>query len=85
MTASQIRTVLSPLAVASQLPSGAIATACTQSVWPVRVCRWAPVTASQIRTVLSPLAVASQLPSGAIATARTAAGVAGEGVRDGRR
>ena len=68
---SQIRTVPSQLAVASQVPSGAIATACTLPVWPVRVWRWVPVAGSQIRTVPSSLPVASQVPSGAIATART--------------
>ena len=68
---SQIRTVPSSLAVASQVPSGAIATARTVPVWPVRVWRSVPVAGSQIRTVPSPPAVASQVPSGAIATART--------------
>ena len=71
VTGSQIRTVPSSLAVASQVPSGATATAPTLPVWPVRVWRWVPVSGSQIRTVPSPLAVASQLPSGAIATAAT--------------
>ena len=61
----------SPLAVASQVPSGAIATALRRPVWPVRVARGEP-SAAQIRTVPSPLAVASQVPSGAIATASTA-------------
>ena len=83
VTGSQIRTVPSSLAVASQLPSGAIATACTPPVWPVRVWRSVPVTGSQIRTVPSSPAVASQLPSGAIATASTRAGVAGEGAAQG--
>jgi hypothetical protein len=59
-TGSQIRTVLSSLAVASQLPSGVIATACTVSVWPLRVRRRAPVTRSQIRTVRSKPPVAGQ-------------------------
>src|SRR5580693_8657464 len=63
----QVRMVLSLLAVASQLPSGEIATAFTKSVWPVRVARGVP-SAFQVRTV-SLLAVASQLPSGEIATA----------------
>ena len=72
MAGSQIRTVPSSLAVASQVPSGAIATAVTRPVWPVRVARCWPVAGSQIRTVPSPLAVASQVPSGAIATAVTA-------------
>jgi hypothetical protein len=52
VTGSQIRTVLSAAAVASQLPSGALATAFTVPVWPVRVWRWVPVAGSQIRTVL---------------------------------
>ena len=52
------------------MPSGAIATASTGSVWPVRVARGVP-SASQIRAVPSSLAVASQVPSGAIATAST--------------
>src|SRR5262249_56084934 len=67
---AQIRAVLSVLAVASQDPSGAIATARTRCLWPVRVARGVP-SAAQIRAVLSPLAVASQDPSGAIATAVT--------------
>ena len=53
VAASQIRTVLSQPPVASQLPSGATATAVTRSVWPVRVARSCPVAASQIRTVPS--------------------------------
>ena len=65
--------------LASQVPSGAIATAVTAPVWPVRAARCWPVAGSQIRTVPSPPAVASQVPSGAIATAVTCAGVAGEG------
>ena len=69
-SASQIRAVPSRLAVASQVPSGAIATASTASVWPVRVARGVP-SAAQIRAVPSQLAVASQVPSGAIATAST--------------
>ena len=75
---SQIRTVPSSPAVASQVPSGAIATALTESVWPVRVARCWPVAGSQIRTDPSRPAVASQVPSGAIATAHVAV-VAGEG------
>jgi hypothetical protein len=39
VVASQTRTVPSVLVVASQVPSGAIATAFTRSVWPVRVAR----------------------------------------------
>ena len=50
VTGSQIRTVPSLLAVASQDPSGATANANTQLVWPVRVWRVVPVTGSQTRT-----------------------------------
>jgi hypothetical protein len=67
----QILMVLSSPPVASQLPSGEIATARTVLVWPVRVARGVP-SAFQVRTVPSLLAVASQLPSGEIATAFTA-------------
>ena len=56
--------------MASQVPSGAIATAHTGPSWPVRVARGVP-SAAQVRTVPSSPAVASQVPSGAIATART--------------
>ena len=80
VTGSQIRTVWSSLAVASQLPSGAIATARTLSVWPVRVWRWVPVAGSQIRTVRSSLAVASQAAVRGDRHRPHAAGVAGEGV-----
>ena len=45
---SQIRAVLSPLAVASQVPSGATATALTGPVWPVRTARHWPVARSQL-------------------------------------
>ena len=65
------------------MPSGAIASATTRPVWPVRVWRLVPVWGSQIRTVRSPLAVASQVPSGATARAAHPAGVAGEGVPGG--
>jgi hypothetical protein len=68
---SQIRTVLSQLAEASQLPSGATANASILLVWSVRVWRVCPVRGSQIRTVASSLAEASQLPSEAIASAST--------------
>src|ERR1035441_8078968 len=64
VAASQIRADLSELAGASQVPSGAIATAVTGLVWPVRWWRCWPVAASQIRAELSWLAVASQVPSG---------------------
>src|ERR1039457_1277403 len=69
--ASQIRAVPSLLAVASQVPSGATATAVTQSVWFFRTARSRPVAISQIRAVPSLLAVASQVPSGPAATALT--------------
>ena len=69
--ASQVRAVPSPPPVASQVPSGAIATVRTPSSWPVRVARGRPVAASQIRAVPSSPAVTSQVPSGAIATAVT--------------
>ena len=69
MATSQIRTVWSQLAEASQLPSGATATAATRLVRPVRAARSWPVAVSQIRTVPSPPPEASQLPSGATATA----------------
>ena len=42
MATSQIRTVPSSLPVASQLPSGATATAPTTPVWPVRMARCSP-------------------------------------------
>ena len=67
--AAQIRAVPSKLAVASQVPSGEIATACTPLGSTVRVARRVP-SAAQIRTVPSRVpAVASQVPSGEIATA----------------
>ena len=69
---SQIRTVPSSPAEASQEPSGATANAATAPVWPVRVWRACPVCGSQIRTVSSSPAEASQEPSGATANARTA-------------
>ena len=60
------------LPLASQVPSGAIATAFTAPVWPVRTARCWPVAESQIRTdPSSPPPLASQVPSGAIATAVT--------------
>src|SRR5580692_2202360 len=64
----QVRMVLP--AVASQVPSGEIATAFTPPSWLVRVARGVP-SAFQVRTVLSLLPVASQVPSGEIATACT--------------
>ena len=75
---SQIRTVPSAPPEASQLPSGATATAHTGPVWPVRAARSRPVATSQIRTVVVPLPEASQLPSGATATAHYRVGVAGQ-------
>jgi hypothetical protein len=64
VTGSQIRTVPSSPVVASHVPSVAIATAPTLSLWPVRVLRRVAVTGSQIRTVWSLPAVASQVPFG---------------------
>ena len=64
--------VRSSLVVASQRPSGAIASAVTASVWPVRVWRVCPMVGSQIRTVRSSLVVASQRQSGAIDSADSA-------------
>ena len=69
-SAAQVRTVPSLPAVASQVPSGEIATARTAPWWPVRAARGVP-SAAQVRTVPSSLAVASQVPSGEIATAFT--------------
>ena len=71
LAASQIRTVPSQPPEASQLLSGATATADTTRVWPVRVARCCPLATSQIRTRPSWLPAASQLPSGATATAYT--------------
>ena len=73
MAGSQIRTDPSLPPLASQVPSGAIATAVTAPVWPVRTARCWPVAGSQIRTDPSTPALASQVPSGAIATAVTGA------------
>jgi len=53
VTGSQIRTAPSQPLVASQLPSGAIATTSTLLVWPLRLWRSAPVAGSQIRAVPS--------------------------------
>ncbi len=61
---SQVRTVPSAPAVATQVPSGAIA---TEPASVARVCRSCPVAMSQSRT--SSATVASQIPSGATATA----------------
>ena len=71
MAASQIRTVPSWPAVASQAPSGAIAAAVTLLKLAVQVTHGRPVAASQIRDIPSWPAVASQVPSRAIATAVT--------------
>lgn len=68
---SQIRTVRSLPTLASHAPSGAIANACTQSVWPVRVAVQVPETGFQTRTVPSMPALASQVLSGATANAAT--------------
>ena len=72
----QIRTVPSLPPEASQLPSGATATAAhsddaTPTGWLDKVARIRPVAMSQILTVPSPPPEASQLPSGATATAIT--------------
>ena len=60
-----------PSLVASQVPSGAIATVLTPPPPWLKAAFWVQLAVSQIRTVpsLPPLAVASQVPSGAIATA----------------
>jgi hypothetical protein len=71
LTGSQIRTVLSQPAEASQDPSGTTANTPSVLVWPVRVWRSAPLAGSQIHTFLSQLAEASQDPSGATATTAT--------------
>ena len=69
-SAAQVRAVPSWLPVASQVPSGAIATAFTGPSWPVKTARGVP-SAAQVRTVPSSPLVASQIPSAAIATADT--------------
>ena len=51
--ASQSRTVPSPDADATSLPSGEKATALTEPEWPSSVCSGEPVLASQSRTVSS--------------------------------
>jgi hypothetical protein len=66
---SQIRTTPSSPPDASQLPSGAMATAVTGPSWPTRVVCCCPAATSQIRTIPSRPPEASQLPSGATATA----------------
>ena len=48
VSGSQMRTVASPEAVASQWLSGAMASAFTGRVWPVRVWRQWPVSGSQM-------------------------------------
>src|SRR5450755_2440094 len=69
---SQICTIPSSLPAASQLPSGATATAFTLWAFPGRAARCFSVAGSQIWIVPSLLPTASQLPSGATATAFTA-------------
>jgi hypothetical protein len=69
-SAPQVRADRFSLAVASQVPSGEIATAFTPPLWPVRV-KWRVPSAAQIRTDPSELLVACQVPSGEIATAVT--------------
>ena len=74
MAGSQIRTVRSSPPVASQVPSGAIATALTRRAGVAPVRAGALLAGGRVpdphRPVDSP-AVASQVPSGAIATALT--------------
>src|SRR5438067_13630366 len=64
-------TVLSSYLKGRSWPSGENATALTQSEWPSRVPREAPVLGSQSLTVLSPDAEARSWPSGENATAET--------------
>jgi hypothetical protein len=76
---SQIWTVLPPLAVANQRPSGAAAMADTLAcmfasaslIRAVLTFLTRAMSVSQIRAVWSALAVASQLPSGAVTSAFT--------------
>ena len=71
LSKSQIFRVLSSEAEIAVLPSGAIATALTPLVLPVRVKSSMPLSKSQILRVLSAEAEIAVLPSGAIATAFT--------------
>ena len=58
------RTVLSPLPLASMVPSGEKQTLVTESVCPMRVFKCCPVAGFHNRSVLSPLPLASMVPSG---------------------
>ena len=80
MAASQVRAVLSALAVASQRPSGLNVTAETAPSWLITRRGW-PVAASQVRAVPSVLAVASQRPSGLNASPSTPSGAVNESER----
>src|ERR1700687_3324390 len=70
--ASQILTVLSPLAEARRRRSGLNTTLFTPLVWPLSERASWPVRASQTFTVLSSLAEARRRPSGLCATLNTA-------------
>ncbi|RPK32470.1 hypothetical protein EES39_38950 [Streptomyces sp. ADI92-24] len=65
---SGFHTLMCPLRLVSEVPSGAIATANTPRVWLAGLVVSLPVGRSQIRTFPLSSAVASQVPSGAIAT-----------------
>jgi hypothetical protein len=71
VAASQSRTVPSPDADASRVPSAENATDLTEPVCPSSVCSGAPVAASQSRTVRSSDADASRVPSAENATDET--------------
>ena len=71
LLASQILTVLSRDADASQAESWEKTTDKTQSLWPLSVCRHSPLLASQILTVLSRDADASRAESWEKATDKT--------------
>src|SRR5215510_4574387 len=68
---SHRRTVLSQLAEANTLPSGAHATLVRSSVWPLRMRTVRPLATVHRRTVSSRLPEASILPSGDQATLDT--------------
>src|SRR4051794_37888043 len=69
-----IRTPPFPSAVASHLPSGAIASAVTLSRWPTTIRLICPVVISQTQTLPARSPVTSQVLSGAIAIAVTPRG-----------
>ncbi len=71
LSVSQIFRVLSAEAEIAVFPSGAIATARTESLWPIIVLSFLPLSVSQIFRVLSFEAEIAVFPSGAIATAYT--------------